>query len=327
MEWEKIIGGKWSFFTFSILADIHGRVFKNIFDQGPEPVLFTVQNGFSSFYYTKNGLEKFRIKLANIVKEDENIPKMMYDECLYVADKIRDLFNNSKFEKEDMKKFIGLLYEFVPSYVFLKQAFEKLEKNETFLFYGEDSRKKTELLWYDFEEFVTNFIKKTGIENLNFCTFGEMEDFIENNNVPNNLDKRKKCLMIQDYNKKIIRSGSEVDKFEKSFYKSLNILKGEIAYPGNVEGIARIILDPKHVKRFDKGDILITQMTRPDFEFLMAKSGAIVTDAGGILCHAAIISREMKIPCLLSTNIATKFFKDGDLIKIVGNKVMKVERN
>ncbi len=82
----------------------------------------------------------------------------------------------------------------------------------------------------------------------------------------------------------------------------------------------RIIFNPSKSKKFDQGDILITSMTRPQFVPLMKKAGAIVTDAGGILSHAAIVSREFKKPCIIGTQTATKAFKEGEVVEVDANK-------
>jgi pyruvate,water dikinase len=66
--------------------------------------------------------------------------------------------------------------------------------------------------------------------------------------------------------------------------------------------------------------VLVTSMTTPDFIVAMKKAGAIVTDEGGLSCHAAIVSRELKIPCVIGTKIATKVFKDGDRVEVDANK-------
>ena len=61
-------------------------------------------------------------------------------------------------------------------------------------------------------------------------------------------------------------------------------------------------------------------MTTPDYVMAMEKSAAIITNDGGLTCHAAIISREMGIPCIVGTNMATKALKDGDLVEVDANK-------
>ena len=73
-------------------------------------------------------------------------------------------------------------------------------------------------------------------------------------------------------------------------------------------------------ENFNDGDILVTGMTRPEFVPLMKRSAAIITDEGGITCHAAIISRELGIPCIIGTKVATQVLKDGDMVEVDADK-------
>ena len=106
-------------------------------------------------------------------------------------------------------------------------------------------------------------------------------------------------------------------KYEVDTSKSKEI-KGIVASyrtKGNITGKARIVLNPEKAK-FNEGEILVASMTRPEYVPLMKKAAAIITDEGGITSHAAIISRELKIPCIVGTKIATKILKDGDLVEV-----------
>lgn len=87
---------------------------------------------------------------------------------------------------------------------------------------------------------------------------------------------------------------------------------------GIAQGRVKIIRNPKN-SDIEKGDILVTGMTRPEFVPLMKKAAAIVTDEGGVTCHAAIVSRELGIPCIIGTKIATKVLKDGDEVIVNAN--------
>lgn len=78
----------------------------------------------------------------------------------------------------------------------------------------------------------------------------------------------------------------------------------------------RIVHDPTADNIFHQGDILVTGMTRPEYIHLAKKSAGIITDAGGILSHAAITARELKIPCIIGTKHATKILKDGDVVQV-----------
>jgi len=100
---------------------------------------------------------------------------------------------------------------------------------------------------------------------------------------------------------------------------SINEIEGTRAMGGKIIGRARVILKKADINQMKSGEILVTTMTSPDFILAMKKAAAIVTDEGGITCHAAIISRELNIPCVIGTKIATRIFKDGDLVEVNAN--------
>ncbi|MEM4247999.1 MAG: phosphoenolpyruvate synthase [Candidatus Nanoarchaeia archaeon] len=97
------------------------------------------------------------------------------------------------------------------------------------------------------------------------------------------------------------------------------ILKGLGASPGHASGSVKLVLSMAHLDKVQKGDILVTKMTTPDFVPAMQRAAAIVTDEGGITAHAAIVSREMGIPCVVGTEKATQILKDGDVITVDGS--------
>ena len=98
------------------------------------------------------------------------------------------------------------------------------------------------------------------------------------------------------------------------------IVQGLPASPGKVAGKAHVILDPSKIDEFQEGEILVTTMTAPDWVPAMQKALAIVTDAGGMTCHAAIVSRELEIPCIVGTKSrsseATTTIPDGAEITV-----------
>ncbi|MFH1284686.1 MAG: PEP-utilizing enzyme, partial [Candidatus Peregrinibacteria bacterium] len=79
-------------------------------------------------------------------------------------------------------------------------------------------------------------------------------------------------------------------------------------------------LAQKDFRKIDKGEILVVSNTNPYVVSFVKKAAAIVSDEGGMLCHAAIVSREFKIPCIIGTKIATKVLHDGDLVEVDANK-------
>lgn len=73
---------------------------------------------------------------------------------------------------------------------------------------------------------------------------------------------------------------------------------------------------PEDVAKLVKGDVLVSIATTPDLVTAMRKASAIVTDVGGLTCHAAIVSRELGIPCIVGTKIATKVLRDGGVVEV-----------
>lgn len=107
---------------------------------------------------------------------------------------------------------------------------------------------------------------------------------------------------------------------EKENKKNIKEIKGNTACMGKARGKVKIILSAKKFNDFKEGDVLVTSMTMPDYLPIMKKSSAIITDEGGISCHAAIVSRELGKPCIIGTKIATKILKNGDMVDVDANK-------
>jgi phosphohistidine swiveling domain-containing protein len=93
-------------------------------------------------------------------------------------------------------------------------------------------------------------------------------------------------------------------------------LHGECAYPGMARGVVRQIRSLADVSKMQKGEILVSTTTNPNLLPAIRKASAIVTDLGGITCHAAIISRELHIPCVIGTQNATRTFRDGETVEV-----------
>jgi phosphohistidine swiveling domain-containing protein len=96
-------------------------------------------------------------------------------------------------------------------------------------------------------------------------------------------------------------------------------LKGSPAFKGLVKGTVRVLHNTKEIAKFPKGAILVANQTTPEFVPAMKIAKAIITDQGGITSHAAIISRELKIPAIVGVKNATKILKDGDLVEVDAN--------
>jgi pyruvate,water dikinase len=103
-------------------------------------------------------------------------------------------------------------------------------------------------------------------------------------------------------------------------HSNLKEVRGNIAQPGHVTGVARLISTDREINKVKKDEILVCNLTNPNYDPVFAKIKGLVTDDGGILCHSAIMAREFKVPCIIGTKIATKVFKTGDIIELDAEK-------
>ena len=108
---------------------------------------------------------------------------------------------------------------------------------------------------------------------------------------------------------------------EKVEANNISEIKGSVAYKADrvVTGKARLISGFKDMHDFQEGEVLVTEMTNPDYVPIMKLAVAIVTNEGGITCHAAIASRELKVPCVIGTKIATSVINTGDMVEVDTN--------
>lgn len=127
----------------------------------------------------------------------------------------------------------------------------------------------------------------------------------------------------------VVEDKEDVEKLKDSMLPKIDEsaleIKGVTAYPGKIRGVARIVMNRDEFDKMQTGDILVSTMTTPDFVILMQQASAIVTDIGGLLCHAAIVSREIHKPCIIGTKVATQVIKDGDTIEVdADNRVIRI---
>ncbi|MGO9319496.1 MAG: phosphoenolpyruvate synthase [Solirubrobacteraceae bacterium] len=103
------------------------------------------------------------------------------------------------------------------------------------------------------------------------------------------------------------------------------LLRGLGGAPGSASGAARVLASLDDAANLNDGDVLVTHMTSPDWLPLMRRAAAIVTDSGGMTCHAAIVSRELGIPCVVGTGEATRKLRDGEIVTVDATRGVVLE--
>ncbi len=144
---------------------------------------------------------------------------------------------------------------------------------------------------------------------------------ILNNKIPNAVELKKREAGWAFHHGDIIfdiKKYCKQNKF-KLFDPTKNhdkLIKGDIACKGYAKGMVKVIFELSDLSKVKKGNILVTPMTTPEMLPALKKASAIITDEGGITCHAAIISRELKIPCIIGTKNATEILENDDLVEV-----------
>ncbi len=137
-------------------------------------------------------------------------------------------------------------------------------------------------------------------------------------------ERTTRCVYYAERGYDKVFVGQEAAKLlktaERTVGANIQELRGEIGCPGQARGKVKIIIRAQDMGKMNKGDILVSIATDPDIVPAMKKAAAIVTEQGGVTSHAAIVSREFKIPCVIGTKIATRVLKDGDIVEVDANK-------
>jgi phosphohistidine swiveling domain-containing protein len=137
-------------------------------------------------------------------------------------------------------------------------------------------------------------------------------------------ERNQGCVMVCAPGGYRLYTGEEARRMlpekEEAVAVKVDELHGTTASAGQATGRARIVNVVADMAKMAQGDILVSDMTQPDLVPAMKKAGAIITNKGGLTCHAAIVSREFGIPCVVGTKIATQALRDGDLLEVDASK-------
>lgn len=196
------------------------------------------------------------------------------------------------------------------------------------LTFWREHRKKVNLMGFHLLDVILQWIEqKTGISKayLLYLCFDEVEAVLKGSVTHDILKQRREEGMMVTTNGETYQVilGAQARSLREEYEEgrgvqgeSARVIQGHVASQGYAKARARIILGVADFSKFQAGEVLVTGMTRPEFVPLMKRAAAIVTNEGGITCHAAIVSRELGKPCVIGTKNATDLIKDGDMIEV-----------
>ena len=267
---------------------------------------FWIRNNYAETYYLDEGYFMKRVKEETKGKTEKDILKEIA---------------SIKKQKEDFRKKKVL---FRKKYRLSHDSAVMFKLYETFGIMI-DERKRTMLRA---NHYIAKLLKESGARygldwsDVGHYTSQEVEDLLSDGKIvpKDDIKRRFECsVYITKPGEKRLVVGEDARKIIEAFNSKISkdSVKGMVANKanGNLTGEVSVIINP-HKDHFEEGKILVTTMTRPDFIHLIKKAKAIITDEGGITCHAAIVSREFGIPCIIGTKNGTRMLKTGDKVEI-----------
>ncbi len=333
-DWEQYWVGNWSFLTSCYFGYCYTKTLKRQMGEGFDKVIIISRKGYTSCYMDKRDRKRYGEFVGSKITVDNESILRFSNELKVRADDLVDsihfLKNKGGISYDDYKKFVAEFMDYNGPHISVRHTIDFLptDKQKDFLEIFRELRLYVEKVYSETEKFMffwaNQMAKKIKIEpKLILClTHDEADDVLKGKALPKfNLlnDRYIMSAVLFDTNGYKVYVGEDVKKIEDDLEKEIisDILTGQTAYKGKTSGKVKIIFNPAlEGEKFNDSDILVTGMTRPEFLPLMEKASAFITDAGGILSHAAIIAREMKKPCIIGTKIATKVLKDGDLVEV-----------
>ncbi len=342
-KWESQFSGRWPPVDLTRFGEFYSRMpFADNIKRYVHQTIITWHDGTGAGFQPIADKKRFSEELiAQIAKDPALVDKLCMllkkttDEFMAVFDELM----SKDVSLEEFQRLHNNVLEYYPYHIQVKVLVDYLpaELLKKYLPQFEDARVYAEPLFTKFLEFTMQLSafheKKTGYpaKLIRAMTKDEFEQYLQDGTLPDRamLEQRNKQSAFYFHEGKMhILLGDDVTKAEELVLgKQSDEIEGQTAYPGTAKGRVQIVHDPDKAKDFKPGDILVAGMTRPEYVPLIEKSAAFVTDGGGVLCHAAIVARELKKPCVIGTQRATKDLNDGDIVEVDAEKgvVRKIE--
>lgn len=324
--------GPWSLLSCSYFGGYYTHtVAEQLETRIPHAVICSAK-GRSACYFPKNELDTFGADLAEQIRKEPEKANRWADELKAESDAIRSILGKLEtrpIEPRSLGRFEAALRNYTAPHLAVKKVVDYLPPAtlKKALPVLEDARLYSETVYGETEAYmkkaVSQIAKKTGRtpHQIEALTYKELDDYFQNGKLPNGktMDERfQHAALVFEEGDFFVVQGKAAHAVENQVRQpdSTDIVRGKCAHPGIARGIVRIVLDPHQASEFNAGDILVTCMTRPEYLPLFKKAAAVVTDAGGILSHAAIVARELKKPCVIGTQNATKRLNNGDRVEV-----------
>jgi phosphohistidine swiveling domain-containing protein len=347
----KYLERKNSLLVFSVSQLAHTKLLSKATGFGYSSLVYSYGQNTGTFYYSKEEKEYAREYFSKLVLRNDSKLVKFYNKGEILADKMNLLLAEFSSNPKSQNKYTFseiidsfsemFLYTTVIPFTVLSGAEKALEKENSprlkkIIADFESIRNSVEypkfvsVVIHPYLDMVAKKLNTTS-ENASLLTFGEMKSVLDKNesiDLREVLKRNEACFCRGDFSKTKFMVSTDpklVSLLVKPIEGGAKEIVGKSAFPGLVMGKVRIVNTVVELKNFKAGEVLVSISTNPSLMSALSSAAAIVTDEGGIMCHAAIIARELKKPCIIGTKNATKILKDGDTVEVDANRgIVKV---
>ncbi len=276
-----------------------------------------LQEHQKNFFWTRNNyVDSYVLDVKHFEKELDKIFSLKIN----VEEEVKKIKNTPEVNKKKKEELMNILN--------ISDDLKVLIKISEDFTYWQDERKKSTFWTTHYFSLILKEIDKRlniPIDELKYMSPREVSKIFESKPIREELQGRKKNgVFYWDKEGHEALYGQDADDVKNEILGSTDLsdvddFRGLTASMGKATGKVKILKSATEINKVEEGDIIVAVMTRPDYIPAMKKASAIVTDEGGVTCHAAIVSRELGIPCIIGTKIATKVLKDGMNVEVNAN--------
>jgi phosphohistidine swiveling domain-containing protein len=298
-------------FTSSIFGETYVETFKRLFNIDFPSVLWVVREGnFTTLYRSENDHQNFRKLIGEKFRD-----RTFASHCIKKLREYTDWFNGFTSKDYSLEDFSRRKDEFVDNY---REFFAYHQA----VYWGAD------YLLENYPELKDIITLLQDVYAYNELVIPNVEQYLLALNV-GHLDYKSVEGEFQEVGLLFFSDSENVNLYDtelkeiesfiiglNNFVGDINELKGITVSKGVVVGKVQVIKDPNRLHEMNTDNILVTGMTRPQFNHVLSKCKGVIANDGNILSHAAILAREFNLPCVVGTKVATEVLRDGDLVEL-----------
>lgn len=341
MKWQKLAEREGDFLKNCLLYDNFQNNFPRVFNRHHCNFLTTRKgNTFTHFMDEEDARN-----LSLFIKEQtQNNPLFIYNQVeegkkhfknlIKFSEELKSINDlNSEELAEAANEYFRLYKEPYPHFnlTIFSEELEKEGNTEIInlmadwrLFARTHFNKTHDLIKPLFEEIAKKL--NLSVEEVKFL---KPDEIIEQLLIGSKIKRRQNCYFLFQEGKYLLKE-DDIYPIAEEFFPEV---RGMGTFPAKYTGRVRVIRSNDDLRKLENGEIIVLRMTTPDLMLdSIKKAGAIITDEGGITCHAAVLSREFNIPALMGTGNATKLFRTGDWVEVdtelgMANKINSPEKS